>query len=85
LTLSQKLGRGFGNSLHKLASWARGGKKKSTASISRNHVIEVSDSGLVSLMGGKWTSFRSQGEETVDMLVKKNNFNGKLEPQYNEG
>ena len=45
-------------------------KKSSTAAISRNHVIEVTDSGLVSLMGGKWTSFRSQGEETVDRILK---------------
>ena len=44
-----------------------------TASISRNHVIEViPESGLVSLMGGKWTSFRSQGEETVDLIIKDN-------------
>lgn len=47
-------------------------KKKSTASVSRNHVIEMSDSGLISLMGGKWTSFRSQGEETVDLIIKNN-------------
>lgn len=33
-------------------------KKKSTAALARNHVIEVSDSGLVSLMGGKWTAYR---------------------------
>lgn len=32
------------------------GKKKSTSAVSRNHVIEVSPSGLISLMGGKWTS-----------------------------
>lgn len=32
--------------------------KKSSKSIARNHVIEVAPSGLVSLMGGKWTSYR---------------------------
>lgn len=48
-------------------------KKSSTAAISRNHVIEVTDTGLVSLMGGKWTSFRSQGEETVDRILKDGN------------
>ena len=47
-------------------------KATDTASISRNHVIEVSENGLVSLMGGKWTSFRSQGEETVDKILKDN-------------
>ena len=75
----------FGSGVRKLVALKNGSKKKSTAAISRNHVIEVSDSGLVSLMGGKWTSFRSQGEETVDLLMKKNNFNGKLEPKYKEG
>ena len=44
-------------------------KKGSTAALSRNHVIEVSESGLVSLMGGKWTSFHSQGEECVDRIL----------------
>ena len=34
-------------------------------------MIEVTESGLVSLMGGKWTSFRSQGEETVDRILKE--------------
>lgn len=48
----------------------RGQKKSSTAAISRNHVIEVSSSGLVSLMGGKWTAFRVQGEECVDRILK---------------
>ena len=33
-------------------------------------MIEVSDSGLVSLMGGKWTSFRHMGTETVDRILK---------------
>ena len=46
--------------------------KKSSASFSRNHVIETTDSGLVSLMGGKWTSYRAQGEETVDEILKQN-------------
>ena len=50
---------------------SRNKKKSSTAAISRNHVIEVSDGGLVSLMGGKWTSFRSQGEETIDRILKE--------------
>jgi len=56
-----------------LAFKVNAGKKKSSSSaISRNHVIEVSENGLVSLMGGKWTSYRSQGEETVDRILKDN-------------
>jgi len=47
-------------------------KSSATAQLSRSHVIEVSDSGLVSLMGGKWTSFRRMGEETVDEILQNN-------------
>ena len=47
-------------------------KSSDTARLSRSHVIEVSDSGLISLMGGKWTSFRHMGQETVDTLLNIN-------------
>ena len=54
-----------------MAFKVHGGKKKSsTAALARNHVIEVSNSGLVSLMGGKWTAYRIQGEQTVDRILK---------------
>lgn len=43
-----------------------------TSAISRNHVIEFSPSGLVSVMGGKWTTFRQIGQETVDMILTEN-------------
>ena len=49
----------------------RNSQKKGTAGLVRNHVIEVSDSGLVSLMGGKWTSFRRMGEETVEKILSE--------------
>jgi len=48
------------------------GKASATAKLSRTHEIEVSKSGLVSLMGGKWTSFRIMGEHTVDEILKNN-------------
>ena len=57
----------------------------SSGAISRNHVIETSPSGLVSLMGGKWTSFRSQGEETVDKILKDNPEAFKDTLKYEEG
>lgn len=43
-----------------------------SASLIRNHVIEISESGLVSLMGGKLTSYRQMGEETVDKILSIN-------------
>lgn len=58
--LKDKMIEFFQNRVRWLAFKAHAGKKKSsTAAISRNHVIEVSENGLVSLMGGKWTSYRS--------------------------
>jgi len=76
----------FQNRVKQLAGWIHRGKKKSsTASISRNHVIEVNEkSGLVSLMGGKWTAYRIQGEETVDRILKINkNLNNRV--KYESG
>ena len=60
-------------------------KKKSSKAISRNHVIEVTKSGLVSLMGGKWTSYRSQGEECVDRIIKENPDKFKDSLKYTSG
>ncbi len=41
-----------------------------TASISRDHWLNVSDAGLVTITGGKWTTYRKMGEDTVDAAVK---------------
>ena len=37
-----------------------------TKAISRNHEVIVSDSGLVTIVGGKWTTYRKMAEDTVD-------------------
>ncbi len=37
-----------------------------TKEISRSHKVIVSDSNLVTLTGGKWTTFRKMGEDTVE-------------------
>lgn len=44
---------------------------KSTKEISRSHKVLVSDSGLITITGGKWTTFRKMGEDAVDMAIKK--------------
>jgi len=41
-----------------------GGRK--TSALSRRHEVMVSPSGLISLIGGKWTTSRLMAEETVD-------------------
>ncbi|XP_048124111.1 glycerol-3-phosphate dehydrogenase, mitochondrial isoform X1 [Alosa alosa] len=43
---------------------------KNTQSICRNHIVNISDSGLVTIAGGKWTTYRSMAEETLDAAVK---------------
>ncbi len=41
-------------------------ESESTASLSRDHVIEVSPSGLVTITGGKWTTYRRMAEDVID-------------------
>ena len=36
-----------------------------TKEVSRSHKVIISESGLVSIVGGKWTTFRKMGEDTV--------------------
>ncbi|MFQ5538625.1 MAG: glycerol-3-phosphate dehydrogenase/oxidase [Gemmatimonadota bacterium] len=40
---------------------------KDTAEISREHQIRISDSGLVTIAGGKWTTYRKMAEDVVDV------------------
>ncbi len=42
------------------------GEGKDTASISRDHTLLVSLSGLVTIAGGKWTTYRKMAEDTID-------------------
>jgi len=45
----------------------------------RNHIIHVSpESGLVTIAGGKWTTYRKMAEETVDVAVKQFGLEGKV-------
>jgi glycerol-3-phosphate dehydrogenase len=39
---------------------------KGTAVLARDHVLMISDSNLVSITGGKWTTYRKMAEDTVD-------------------
>lgn len=43
-----------------------GGSDEDTASLSRDHTLQVSSSGLVTITGGKWTTYRKMAEDTVD-------------------
>lgn len=41
-----------------------------TAALSREHYIEVSPAGLVSVTGGKWTTYRRMGADVVDKALE---------------
>jgi glycerol-3-phosphate dehydrogenase len=43
-----------------------GSVRRSTKSISREHSVIVSESGLVTIVGGKWTTYRKMAQDTVD-------------------
>jgi len=42
----------------------------STKEISRDHKLIHSDSGLITITGGKWTTYRKMAEATVDLAIK---------------
>ena len=48
----------------------KAGDGRDTSKLSRNHRIVVSDSGLVTITGGKWTTCRRMAEDTIDQAIK---------------
>ncbi len=45
-------------------------KNKKTAALSRDHLIMISDSGLFTITGGKWTTYRKMAEDVIDLVIK---------------
>ena len=45
------------------------GDQENTAAISRDHTIHIARSGLVTITGGKWTTYRKMAEDTVDQAT----------------
>lgn len=43
---------------------------KNTESLVRNHMINVSENGLLTIAGGKWTTYRCMAEETIDRAIE---------------
>ena len=46
------------------------GADRSTARIAREHAVVVSKSGLVTITGGKWTTYRVMAQEAVDRAAR---------------
>lgn len=40
-----------------------------TASLSRDHSIQISPSGLLTIAGGKWTTYRNMAEDCIDQVA----------------
>ncbi len=47
------------------------GKTKKTAALSRDHLITVSGSGLITITGGKWTTYRKMAEDVTDAAIER--------------
>lgn len=45
------------------------GNSKTTAALSRDHLITVSNSGLITITGGKWTTYRHMAEDVIDIAI----------------
>lgn len=69
-----------------LAAWSgirplvRNPKAKNTESLVRNHLVDISESGLVTCAGGKWTTYRQMAEECLDEAIKEFNLPTKPYP-----
>lgn len=46
------------------------GTAKSTAALSRDHFISINESGLVTVTGGKWTTYRKMAEDVLQLVAK---------------
>jgi glycerol-3-phosphate dehydrogenase len=45
------------------------GGEAETAALSRDHTLHIAGSGLVTIAGGKWTTYRKMAEDTVDVAA----------------
>ncbi len=60
-----------------LAAWSgirplvRDPNKSKSEGLVRNHLVTTSRSGLITISGGKWTTYRQMAEEAVDEAIKE--------------
>lgn len=47
----------------------RSGQVKQTSKLGRDHIVRVSQSGLISVLGGKWTTYRRMAEDCVNRAI----------------
>jgi glycerol-3-phosphate dehydrogenase len=54
----------------------------STKGLSREHSVSVSRSGLVTVTGGKWTTYRAMAEDVLSQCVSSQLLSAPLQPQH---
>ncbi|MGH7729151.1 MAG: glycerol-3-phosphate dehydrogenase/oxidase [Vulcanimicrobiaceae bacterium] len=69
--LQKPVGRGYALAAYAGLRPLVSGAAASTAKLSREHVIEVAKSGLVTICGGKWTTYRKMAQDTVDAAARE--------------
>lgn len=47
-------------------------EEKSTKEISRGHKIDISEKGLLTITGGKWTTYRKMAEDAINLAIDRN-------------
>jgi glycerol-3-phosphate dehydrogenase len=52
-----------------LVKGAKESGSKNTAALSRDHTIEINNAGLLTITGGKWTTYRRMAEDAVNQAV----------------
>lgn len=73
-----------------LSAWAgirplvRDPSKTETSELVRNHIVHTSPSKLITISGGKWTTYRSMARETVDEALKVLGLNPEKKPSMTE-
>jgi glycerol-3-phosphate dehydrogenase len=45
------------------------GDVENTANLSRDHTLHISPTGLLTIAGGKWTTYRKMAEDTIDNAI----------------
>ncbi|WPK26369.1 hypothetical protein PUMCH_003722 [Australozyma saopauloensis] len=58
----------------------KGKEANGTQGLVRSHLITQSETGLVTISGGKWTTYREMAQETVDTVVKNFKFDHPIGP-----
>jgi len=46
--------------------------ERDTSNISRHHLIELAESGMLTICGGKWTTYRQMSQDVIDLALDLN-------------